>query len=158
MTTDLKTDIDFESAMAAARKAATSAPADGMFERLAERVGARASVRAVFGDPIERDGLTVIPVARVRWAFGGANSGPVPVGPGLAGDGGTTTIDEAGQPGSGMGAGGAAMADPIGHLEIGPAGATFRPIRAPLPSPALVLAAGLGAALVIRAIARLLRG
>ena len=47
--------------------------AAGLVERLAERVGGRASVEAVFGEPIVRDGVTVIPVASIAYGFGGRN-------------------------------------------------------------------------------------
>jgi len=123
------------------RETVNGAPADQLLERMAELVGARASVQAVFGDPIERDTLTVIPVARVRWGFGGgagSADGP-PSGPA-----------------SGSGGGGGVAADPVGYLEIGPDGAVFRPIREPLPSPLFLVASGLTAAIVIRALARLI--
>ena len=163
MTTDTKDDeeagIDDDLAFEQARKAARSS-IDGFVERMAERVGGKASVRAVFGDPIERDGITVIPVARVRWGFGGgAGRGPIAVGPGSS-DGdpgaGTTTLDE-GLSGAGTGGGGGATADPIGYIEIGPDGATFKPIASPMPSPGFLLAAGASAALLLRGVARLIR-
>ena len=70
-------------AMNQVRHAVASAPADGLLERLAELVSARAGVQAVFGEPIRQDHLTVIPVARVRWGFGGGGgrSDGRPVGP-----------------------------------------------------------------------------
>jgi uncharacterized spore protein YtfJ len=161
MTTDLRTTADdtipgYESALAAARTAGDGGPIDGFVERMAERVGAKASVRAVFGDPIERDGITVIPVAKVRWGFGGgAGSGPVAVGPGIDGQG--ARADAPGGPSFGTGGGGGATAEPVGYLEIGPDGAMFRPINSPMPSPGFLLAAGATAALVLRALARLIR-
>ena len=48
-------------------------------------------------------------------------------------------------------------ADPVGYLEIGPDGASFIPITPVMPSPALILAGGATAALLLRALARLLR-
>lgn len=45
------------------------------------------SVRRVFGDPIEKDGLTVIPVAMVAGG-GGGGSGPVNEGSNIEGSGG----------------------------------------------------------------------
>lgn len=148
----------FDAAAADARRAAGGGRLDQFVERMAERVGARASVRAVFGDPIERDGITVIPVARVRWGFGGgAGSGPIAMGPGT-GEGFTPSSEDGdARPGFGSGGGGGAIADPIGYLEIGPDGATFRSIVPPMPSPAFLLASGVTAALVLRALARLLR-
>jgi uncharacterized spore protein YtfJ len=175
---DLDTPTDFDLAMAEARKAAdpdatsvdvamTEArragdanPIEGFVERMAERVGAQASVRAVFGDPIVRDGLTIIPVAKVRWGFGGgAGRGPIAVGPGRDGEGSpfSETTDDATGPNIGTGGGGGVTADPIGYLEIGPDGASFRPITPAMPSAGFLLAAGATAALVLRALAKLLR-
>jgi uncharacterized spore protein YtfJ len=124
-----------------ARKEAEGGAADSFMERLAERVGARASVTAVFGEPIERGDLTVVPVARVRWGFGGGT-----------GSGGDAT----GSSGEGSGGGGGVAADPIGFLEIGPDGATFRPIVQPYPSPLFLLVSGVTAAIVLRAVARVI--
>lgn len=144
----------FESASAGARKAGAGGAVDGFVERIAERVGARASVRAVFGEPIERDGITVIPVAKVRWGFGGgAGSGPVAVGPGIEG----ADAPAAEGPGFGTGGGGGAIAGPVGYIEIGPDGAFFRRITPPMPSPLFLLAAGVAAALLFRGLGRLIR-
>jgi hypothetical protein len=49
-------------------------------------------------------------------------------------------------------------AEPIGYLEIGDEGAAFKPIAGAYPSPVFLIAAGFSGALVIRAIARLIRG
>ena len=155
---DLPTDFDL--AMAEAVKAGRPNAIEGFVERIAERLGGKASVRSVFGDPVERDGLTIIPVAKVRYGFGGgAGRGPVAVGPGRSGEGSPFSEgDEGGTaPGMGTGGGGAVTADPIGYLEIGPQGAAFRPITPVMPSPAFLLAAGVTAALVLRALAKLLR-
>jgi uncharacterized spore protein YtfJ len=154
----------YDAATTEARRAGDGGPIDAFVERIAERVGGKASVRAVFGDPIERDGLTVIPVAKVRWGFGGGSgTGPVAMGPGRPGTSGFS--DAADVPatgrdqrtGSGTGAGGGVTADPIGWLEIGPDGATFRSISSPMPSPAFLLAAGATAALLLRSVAKLVR-
>jgi uncharacterized spore protein YtfJ len=146
---------DTETARDAARAAAAGSPIDDFVERLAERVGAKATVNAVFGEPIERDGITVIPVAKVRWGFGGgAGSGSVMGGPGSASEDGTDAEPRAG---SGQGGGGGATAEPVGWLEIGPDGASFNPIVPAMPSPGFLLAAGATAALVLRALARLFR-
>lgn len=126
-----------------ARRAGGATPADRLVERLAELIGARAGVQVVFGEPVRHEGLTVIPVARVRWGFGGG--------------GGSADGPQSG-PASGSGGGGGVAADPIGYVETGPNGAVFRPIRDPYPSPVFLVASGLTAALVIRALARLLRG
>jgi uncharacterized spore protein YtfJ len=167
MTTDYQAAKDYEVAIDEARTAGDGGSIDGFVERMAERVGGKASVRAVFGDPIERDGITIIPVAKVRWGFGGgAGSGPIAVGPGRPGETSpfsdptdpTGAADASGaQSGSGSGGGGGVAADPVGYLEIGPNGATFHPIMSPMPSPGFLLAAGATAALVLRGLARLIR-
>jgi len=157
MMTDEQAAMDYDFAIEQAQKAASSS-IDGFVERMAERVGAKASVRAVFGDPIERHGITIVPVARVRWGFGGgAGRGPLAMGPGTGEQpGGSTTFDE-GLSGMGTGGGGGVTADPVGYLEIGPDGAVFRPIISPMPSPGFLLAAGASAAILLRAVGRLLR-
>ncbi|TXS45420.1 hypothetical protein EAO75_21440, partial [Streptomyces sp. uw30] len=44
-----------------------------LLERLADKLGGRASeaVAAVYGEPVTVDGVTVIPVAKVSFGFGG---------------------------------------------------------------------------------------
>ncbi len=54
-----------------AEKEARADASENGLTRLAERLGATAAASAVFGTPVERNGVTVIPVARVRWGFGG---------------------------------------------------------------------------------------
>ena len=72
-----------------------------------------ASVRSVYGDPIEADGRTIIPVARVAYGFGGGFGQGEDVGesgaPGGA-DGGS---------GEGAGVGGGVSAKPVGIVEVG---------------------------------------
>jgi uncharacterized spore protein YtfJ len=144
---------DVEGATEAVRRSIEGGRVDQFLERIAERVGARAGVQAVFGEPIERDGVTVIPVARVRWGFGGG------AGTGVMASGNPTPEDAAaGGPMAGSGGGGGVIADPVGYLELGPDGAVYRPIIDPMPSPGFLLAAGATAALVLRGLARLLRG
>ena len=128
--------------MEAARVSAGD-PTDGLLERLAEMVGAKARVNTVFGDPIRQGDLTVVPVAKVRWGFGGG--------------GGRSEATETGPAaGSGSGAGGGVSADPVGYLEIGPTGATFRRISGAYPNPLFLLAAAIATGIVLRSLARLL--
>jgi uncharacterized spore protein YtfJ len=138
---------DRSSAVDQARQAADGAPTERLLAGLVERLGGRAGVQAVFGEPIERGELTVVPVARVRWLFGGG-----------AGSGGGPAADA---PGSGSGSGGAGgvSVDPIGYLEITPGGTVFQPISPaqPYPSPIFLLASGITAAIVLRSLARLVR-
>jgi uncharacterized spore protein YtfJ len=126
----------------AAREAATGQPADRLVERLAEMLGAKATVQAVFGEPIARGDVTVVPVARVRWGFGAG--------------GGRSDATETG-PASGSGGGGGVVAEPVGYLEIDANGTEFKPITSVMPSPGFLLAAGVAFAIVVRALSRLLR-
>ena len=115
--------------------------ADQVAATLAERVGGRAGVQAVFGEPVERDGVTVIPVGRVRWGFGGGG-----------GEGG-----RGGQPeGQGSGGGGGAMAAPVGYIQISGGTARYTPIGFPVP-PIAIVAGGVAAFLVLRGLRTLLR-
>ena len=132
-------------AMNDARDAAPE-PIDRLLERMGERIGGQANVKAVFGETIERDGVAVVPVARIRWGFGGG-SGTEP-----------TEGRAKGATGSGSGGGGGAFADPMGYLEVRPTGATYVPLAAPYLNPFLILASGLAIAFVLRALARLIRG
>jgi uncharacterized spore protein YtfJ len=68
-----------------------------------------ATVRRVYGDPVEADGRTVLPVARVAYGVGGGHG---------AGSDGEET-------GEGWGGGGGAAARPVGALEISDAGTRF---------------------------------
>jgi hypothetical protein len=129
-----------------ARAAAEGRTMDRLIDRLIERIGGHSGAEAAFGEPVERGELTVVPVARLRW-FVGAGAGSAP---GMGSAGGPT--------GEGSGGGAGVLADPVGYLEIGPSGATFRPIVDPYPRPLFLLAAGVTTALVLRALARLLRG
>ncbi len=141
-------DAAMDEARAAAEKQGAGAR---LMARLMEKMGGQAHVTSVFGEPVERNGITVIPVARLRWFFGvGTGSSPA------QGD------DDAAPTGTGEGSGGGGGggAEPVGYVEIGPDGATFRPIEDAnqMPSAALVLAAGVAAALILRGVAKLLRG
>ena len=78
-------------------------------ESLAERIGGRAGAATVFGEPVERDDVTVIPVARAAWGFGGGS--------------GTRAEGEDGE-----GGGGGAMAWPVGYIELSGGTTRFRPI------------------------------
>ena len=39
--------------------------------RIGETVGGKADVGTIFGEPVQREGVTVIPVAKARFGFGG---------------------------------------------------------------------------------------
>ena len=82
-------------------------------ERLAsivDRIQDRAGVDQVYGDPVARDGKTVVPVARVAYGFGG--------GYGLEPDEGADQSPAERRNGEGGGVGGGVWAAPTGVVEI----------------------------------------
>ncbi len=104
--------LEYGEATRDAERAATS-----LLDRIANRLGTYARSDAVFGDPVTQDGITVIPVAKVRWGFGG--------GAGAGGDDGKDGEDY----GEGGGGGGGVSATPVGYIEISDGRAEFRPIK-----------------------------
>lgn len=76
-----------------------------LLQRIGETLGTTATVRSVFGEPIHVNGKTVVPVAKVSYAFGGG-----------AGEGRDSA--HAARQGEGGGGGGAVRAFPAGVLEI----------------------------------------
>jgi uncharacterized spore protein YtfJ len=89
-----------------------SSAVGGILQQLAEKLGSQARASAVFAHPIEKDGITVIPVAKARWGFGGGSG-----------------RDRDQQRGSG-GGGGVAVT-PVGYIEIRNGTARYRPIVDP---------------------------
>jgi len=87
-----------------------------MLAKIGESLGTTATVRSVFGDPIQVEGKTVVPVAKVAYGFG-AGGGQ---GPGKHGNGSGTAPE-------GGGGGGGVRAYPAGALEITQAGTRFIP-------------------------------
>lgn len=116
---------------------------DPMARALVRTLGEHVGVRAVFGAPVERDGVTVIPVGRVRWGFGGGEGGA----------GGRVAGAE--QP-EGSGGGGAVSVSPVGYVEISGGRARFRPIGVPV-SPGTLLAAAFALGVALRGLRALLR-
>ena len=104
-----------------------------LVERLAQQVQVNANAKQVYGEPVERDGTTIIPVAKVQWGFGGGGIGRGPVERG--------------------GGGGGARAYPTGFIELRNGKAEFRPIQDPM-APAILAGVGLAVGLLL---ARLIR-
>src|SRR5262245_51356282 len=107
---------------------------DDFLARLAEQVGARFDASNVFGAPVERDGVTVIPVAAIRFGLGGGGGSD----PGK------------GQDGEGGGAGGTAKA--AGYIELKDGRSRFVPVVHParlLLLIGLISLAGLAVGLII---------
>jgi len=69
---------------------------DDLLATLAERIGARFDARTVFGAPVERDGVTVIPVAAIRFCMGGGGGSDPSKGQGGEGGGGGGSASAAG--------------------------------------------------------------
>ena len=81
--------METETAPGADGRSETSAEA--ILSRLAERIPARFGATAVYGEPVERDGVTVVPVATAGFGFGaGGGSDPSAGGQGEGGGGGMT--------------------------------------------------------------------
>ena len=80
-----------------------------------ERLQRNASVKSVFGKPIERNGKTLIPVARVGFGLGGGSK------PSRAGDKENGTEE---------GGGGGGGATPVGVFEVTDDSTRFIPIGA----------------------------
>ena len=103
----------------------------GFVSRLGERLGLNARASAAFGDPVEQGGVTVVPVAKTTWGFGGGSGGE-----------GVNT---------GSGGGGGGVVTPLGFIEVRSGEARFVPIHDLRVTPQrLVLAAGLAGLIAAR--------
>jgi uncharacterized spore protein YtfJ len=104
--------------------------ANELLEQIGQTVGQKAQASTVFGEAVEREGVTVIPVAKARFGFGGG--------------GGRGKRGEAEQ-GAGGGGGGGAVVSPIGYIELHGGSAEFKRITTPRDLLALVVAGSLAA-------------
>ena len=98
---------------------APSGAAERLVAQIADRIRGRTNVEAAFGSPCTVGDRTIIPVARVFYAFGGG------------GGGGSGPFDEAGNArGSGSGGGGGAgvRVVPMAVIEVTPERTRVRPI------------------------------
>ena len=103
-------------------------------ERLAQMVSSKANAAIVYGERVERDGVTVIPVAKVRYGFGGGFAHKAH--------------------GTDGGGGGGVQATPIGYIELKNGAAEFRPIRDPSAVARVVVFGGLFGLMLIRSVLR----
>jgi uncharacterized spore protein YtfJ len=108
-----------------------TALADELLERIGETVGDRAKAATVFGEPVEREGITVIPVARAKFGFGGGGG--------------------EGKQGPGRGGGGGALVSPLGYIEVHDGAARFKRIPRPANLLAVVATASLLTFVLMRA-------
>lgn len=76
-----------------------------LLQKMGDTLGSTATVKSVFGEPIQMNGKTVVPVAKVAYGFGGGAG---------AGKGGPSQDRQ----GEGGGGGGGVRAFPAGALEI----------------------------------------
>ena len=81
--TDEKADAYKEAEDAARRGAAD------LIERVADKIGMHVGAKAVFGEPVERDGVTVIPVAQTIIGTGAGSGASADNETGAGGGGGT---------------------------------------------------------------------
>jgi len=92
--------------------------ANNVLQQIGESLGSSASVKAVFGEPVQAAGRTVIPVAKIAYGFGGG-----------FGTGHGKIDSDKGRHGEGGGGGGGVRAFPAGALEITESGTRFIPFR-----------------------------
>lgn len=98
--------------------------------KLADQFRGQANATTVYASPVERAGVTVIPVAKVGYCFAG---------------GGGRASEEHGAAG-----GGAMVASPLGYIELKNGGSRFRPIVNESIVAPLALGGGICAALLLR--------
>jgi len=108
-------------------------------QRVGETIERSISIRHIFGEPVARGEVTVIPVGQVVLAFGGGGGQAVGARKPDEADGTDPRYDA-----SGSGGGGALRMTPIGALEITDAGVRFVRLR---PYAPLLVAGALGIAL-----------
>lgn len=106
--------------------------ADELLATLVERIGARLSASTVYGEPVERDGVTVVPVAATRFAIGG-------------GGGSDSTKAQEGE-----GGGGAGGLTPVGYIELKDGSSRYVPLVRPARMLAIVCCAVLAGLLFAR--------
>jgi uncharacterized spore protein YtfJ len=106
-------------------------------ERLAQRLGISANADSIYGEPVEREGVTVIPVAKAMYGFGGGSG------------------KKAGE--EGTGGGGGVSVTPIGYIEIKDGTTRFRSIRDSQMVMKIIAVSGLMALLTARTIGKMLR-
>jgi uncharacterized spore protein YtfJ len=115
---------------------------NNILERFASRIGGSVRATTIFGEPVEKGGVTVIPVARARWGFGG--------GRGSGGNNGEN------QNGGGTGGGAGVKVSPVGYVEVKDGRARFRPIYDPAMVTQIIVASGIVTALLLQGVRKLI--
>ena len=101
-----------------------------VLNNITDRLHSTAHVKTIYGEPIVAEGRTIIPVAEVRYGFGGgggqqgetSNRGSSPVGE-AAGAG------NQGEARTGMGGGGGISVRPLGVVEVSSSGTRYISFR-----------------------------
>jgi uncharacterized spore protein YtfJ len=112
--------------------------ASDILDRIGDKLGSTATVKAVYGEPIEVNGKTIVPIAKVAYGFGGG------FGSGHGKHGSNGELEADGRHGEGGGGGGGVRAFPAGALEITESGTRFvqytdmRPLAAAFAAGALL--------------------
>ena len=116
--------------MEGAKQEAEADAADERLNKFMESLGGTASAKAVFGEPVEKDGVTIVPVARVRYGGGGGGGR----GPGRKKKGDAGDAEQVG-----FGHGGGVQAAPVGFIELSGGRASYRRIANPARPMAIAL-------------------
>ena len=85
-----------------------------ILQSLRESIQGQATVKTVYGEPIEAQGKTIIPVAKIVFGFGAGA--------------GTGDVKDSTARGEGGGGGGGARAIPVGVVEVSAQNTRFVPI------------------------------
>jgi len=112
--------------------------ASDILDKISDKLGSTATVKAVYGEPIQTNGKTIVPIAKVAYGFGGG------FGSGHGKHGSNGDAEPEGRRGEGGGGGGGVRAFPAGALEITEEGTRFvqytdlRPLAAAFAAGALL--------------------
>jgi uncharacterized spore protein YtfJ len=88
---------------------------------ITERLHSSAHVKTIYGEPIVAEGKTIIPVAEVKYGFGG--------GGGQQGDASNHGSSLEGEARTGMGGGGGISVRPLGVVEVSNVGTRYIPFE-----------------------------
>ncbi|MGE0887525.1 MAG: spore germination protein GerW family protein [Blastocatellales bacterium] len=108
------------------------ADSNSLPERLAETFKTSIGAKMIYGEPVKHDGVIIIPVAKLRYGFGGGGS--------------KHGMDED------SGGGGGEIVQPAGYIELKNGSSRFHPIRDPIAFVPLLVAGGLTGILLIRSL------
>ncbi|WP_162054241.1 GerW family sporulation protein [Pontibacter pamirensis] len=114
-----------------------SSASSSFVERIAEKLGGAANAARIYGEPVERNGFTVIPVSKAVYGFGGGA--------------GMKTGEE------GSGGGGGMVLTPVGYIEISEGSTRFRSIKDPQTIIKIFAISGVLVMLTARSITKIFR-